>query len=190
MVSAFCEHLRWWRVVQSKEILEKIFRSGKEAVKICTPTCKTKHHTCLTPGKWSSQFFWQETVVDLTNGTRVYICQFKRRRHMAPEWYAIRVRGCSFLGRGGGGWLAENEAWNRLKRTNLPSFLQKRINQQTCYIVEQSFFISTHNFGQRKILYYREILVMDNLKKKRWIPLVLPSPVIWSIFFFLSRITC
>ena len=38
--------------------------------------------------------------------------------------------------------------------------------------------------GKEKILYYRELLVSEKFKKKRWIPLVLPPPVISANFFF------
>ena len=51
--------------------------------------------------------------------------------------------------------------------------------------------------GKEKILYYRELLVSEKFFKTRWIPLVLPSPVILGeIFFFtienywLVRIFC
>ena len=37
--------------------------------------------------------------------------------------------------------------------------------------------------GKEKILYYRELLVSENFFKKRWIPPVLPSTVIWPNFF-------
>ena len=44
--------------------------------------------------------------------------------------------------------------------------------------------------GKEKILYYRELLVSEKFFKTRWIPLVLPSPVILGEkFFLLSRIT-
>ena len=44
---------------------------------------------------------------------------------------------------------------------------------------------------KEKILYYRELLVSEKFFKPRWIPLVLPSPVILGEnFFLLSRITC
>ena len=44
--------------------------------------------------------------------------------------------------------------------------------------------------GKEKILYYRELLVSEKFFKTRWIPLVLPSPVILGEkIFLLSRIT-
>ena len=44
--------------------------------------------------------------------------------------------------------------------------------------------------GKEKIFYYRELLVSEKFFKKRWIPLVLPSPVILGEnIFLLSRIT-
>ena len=39
-------------------------------------------------------------------------------------------------------------------------------------------------WGKEKILYYRELLVSEKFFKTRWIPLVLPSPVILGEFFF------
>ena len=40
--------------------------------------------------------------------------------------------------------------------------------------------------GKEKILYYRELLVSEKFFKTRWIPLVLPSPVILGekIFYY------
>ena len=40
--------------------------------------------------------------------------------------------------------------------------------------------------GKEKILYYRELLVSEKFFKTRWIPLVLPSPVILGESFFLT----
>ena len=43
--------------------------------------------------------------------------------------------------------------------------------------------------GKEKILYYRELLVSEKFFKTRWIPLVLPSPVILAEkIVLLSRI--
>ena len=41
--------------------------------------------------------------------------------------------------------------------------------------------------GKEKILYYRELLVSEKYFKTRWIPLVLPSPVILGEKFFYYR---
>ena len=41
--------------------------------------------------------------------------------------------------------------------------------------------------GKEKILYYRELLVSEKFFKTRWIPLVLPSPVILNEDFFYHR---
>ena len=40
--------------------------------------------------------------------------------------------------------------------------------------------------GKEKILYYRELLVSEKFFKTRWIPLVLPSPVILGEHFFFT----
>ena len=40
--------------------------------------------------------------------------------------------------------------------------------------------------GKEKILYYRELLVSEKFFKTRWIPLVLPSPVILGENFFFN----
>ena len=41
--------------------------------------------------------------------------------------------------------------------------------------------------GKEKILYYRELLVSEKFCKTRWVPLVLPSPVILGENFFYCR---
>ena len=51
------------------------------------------------------------------------------------------------------------------------------------YVI-QSFLNSTYNFGQRKILYYRQLLVSEKFFTTRWVPLVLPSPVVLGEKFF------
>ena len=43
------------------------------------------------------------------------------------------------------------------------------------------------NVPKEKILYYRELLVSEKFFKTRWIPLVLPSPVILGETFFYYR---
>ena len=51
--------------------------------------------------------------------------------------------------------------------------------------VEYSHFSLVRTiWGKEKILYYRELLVSEKFFKTRWIPLVLPSPVIFGKNFF------
>ena len=60
-----------------------------------------------------------------------------------------------------------------------------------CLILVMPFVLLYSHFslvrtisGKEKILYYRELLVSEKFFKTRWIPLVLPSPVILGEKFF------
>ena len=84
--------------------------------------------------------------------------------------------------------------WNESEHVVLPIII---ISHSVCWISGalnehySHFSLVRTLWGKEKILYSRELLVSEKFFKTRWIPLVLPSPVILGEkIFLLSRITC
>ena len=99
-------------------------------------------------------------------------------------------------------WKSEHLASSRRPQSKFPSTKFFLVRLCWCWAIcntHSNFLpqISYSHFslvrtisGKEKILYYRELLVSEKFFKTRWIPLVLPSPVILGEkFFLLSRIT-